>query len=130
MDNYKKVIAVLKDAGRLNPNRVIAVVHDERCSKREQSSVDCDCQPFIHELPEDLPPSMRESVVIDEHGWALIHGHRQAEHPAYPPPQTNLNCRCYPNMHAAFFCMTGHMTECHYPMSCSEAECSHLERYE
>jgi hypothetical protein len=47
----------------------------------------------------------------------------------YPPPDQNPDCRCYPNLHAAFFCMTGHLTECHYPMSCQEAHCSHLVRY-
>lgn len=27
---------------------------------------------------------------------------------------------------ACMFCSTGHMTECHYPMSCGEAQCSHF----
>jgi hypothetical protein len=31
---------------------------------------------------------------------------------------------------ACMFCPTGHMTECHYPYDCYEAQCSHLERYE
>jgi len=43
----------------------------------------------------------------------------------YPPPEQNPKCQCWPNMMAAFWCMTGHMTECHYPYSCTEAECSH-----
>lgn len=37
-------------------------------------------------------------------------------------------CRCENGM-AAMFCPTGHLTECHYPMKCREAQCSHLERY-
>ena len=48
----------------------------------------------------------------------------------YPPPAENPKCVCYPNLLAAMFCMTGHMTECHYPMSCRDANCSHLDRYE
>lgn len=44
--------------------------------------------------------------------------------PEYPIPSDNPKCVC-PNPMAAMFCMTGHMLECHYPMSCSEAECSH-----
>ena len=47
--------------------------------------------------------------------------------PTYPPPDQNPKCIC-PTRWAAFFCMTGHMLECHYPMSCQEAECSHYER--
>lgn len=29
---------------------------------------------------------------------------------------------------ACMFCPYGHMTECHYPMTCEEAMCSHYER--
>lgn len=46
----------------------------------------------------------------------------------YPPPGQNPKCVC-PNLFAAFFCTTGHMLECHYPMSCDEAQCSHLAGY-
>jgi hypothetical protein len=28
---------------------------------------------------------------------------------------------------AAFFCMYGHMTECHFPKTCREAECAHWQ---
>jgi len=48
----------------------------------------------------------------------------------YPPPDQNPQCRCWPNPMAAFMCMTGHLTECHYPLSCREARCSHLARYD
>jgi hypothetical protein len=50
--------------------------------------------------------------------------------PDYPPPHENPNCQCWPNPIAAFFCITGHMTECHYPLSCAQAKCSHLARYD
>ncbi len=46
--------------------------------------------------------------------------------PEYLPALENPKCVC-PNLMAAMFCTTGHMLECHYPMSCSEAECSHWE---
>lgn len=28
------------------------------------------------------------------------------------------------------FCMMGHMLECHHPMTCEQAKCSHLEKYD
>lgn len=31
---------------------------------------------------------------------------------------------------ACQFCPVGHMLECHYNMTCSEAECSHLAKYD
>lgn len=43
----------------------------------------------------------------------------------YPPPSENPKCICWPNLTAAFFCQTGHLTECHYPMDCEGAECGH-----
>lgn len=46
--------------------------------------------------------------------------------PPYPPPAENPNCIC-PNPMAQMFCPYGHMTECHYPYTCDEAECSHYE---
>lgn len=30
---------------------------------------------------------------------------------------------------ACTFCMVGHMMECHAPMTCEQAKCSHLSRY-
>lgn len=42
----------------------------------------------------------------------------------YPPWGENPNCTCT-NPMQAFFCMTGHLTECHYPYTCQQAECSH-----
>jgi hypothetical protein len=30
----------------------------------------------------------------------------------------------------AFFCLYGHMLECHFPYRCREAGCSHLNRYD
>lgn len=41
---------------------------------------------------------------------------------------TNPNCVCF-SFPAAFGCPTGHMLECHYPLSCDEAGCDHLARY-
>ena len=41
----------------------------------------------------------------------------------------NPACACENGMQA-FWCSTGHMTECHAGMDCRQADCSHLERYE
>jgi len=48
----------------------------------------------------------------------------------YPDPQHNSLCQCKDNPLRAFWCITGHMTECHYPHRCSEAACSHLHNYD
>lgn len=48
----------------------------------------------------------------------------------YPTPDENPMCQCKGNPMKAFWCMTGHMTECHFPYNCSTAACSHLERYD
>lgn len=51
----------------------------------------------------------------------------------YAPPDHVPLCRCRASSAgaaAAFFCHTGHMTECHYPLSCDQAACSHLTRYD
>lgn len=31
---------------------------------------------------------------------------------------------------AAFFCASGHLTECHFPFTCAQAGCGHLARYD
>lgn len=49
---------------------------------------------------------------------------------SYPPPAENPDCKCWPNPMATFFCLTGHLLECHYPLNCREARCGHLARYE
>lgn len=41
--------------------------------------------------------------------------------------EANPACVC-PTAHAAMFCATGHMLECHYPMSCEQADCEHYRR--
>jgi len=46
----------------------------------------------------------------------------------YPTPNGNPVCRCT-NSAQAFFCATGHLTECHWPYDCRSAGCSHLARY-
>lgn len=42
-------------------------------------------------------------------------------------PPANPECRCFTPV-AAMFCPYGHMLECHYPMTCEEAECEHYKR--
>ena len=45
--------------------------------------------------------------------------------PVYPSPSDNPECQCAGSPLAQMFCPFGHMTECHYPLTCSQAECSH-----
>lgn len=42
----------------------------------------------------------------------------------YPLPEENPKCIC-PTFIAQMFCIWGHLTKCHYPMTCDEARCSH-----
>lgn len=48
----------------------------------------------------------------------------------YAPPDHAPLCRCRASPIAATFCPTGHMTECHYPLTCDQAACGHLPRYD
>jgi len=47
----------------------------------------------------------------------------------YPLPQDNPRCHCS-SPGNRFLCGCGHLTECHWPQSCKEANCSHMDRYE
>ena len=47
---------------------------------------------------------------------------------SYPIPENNPNCVCSDPMQS-MFCTTGHMTECHSGLACSEARCAHLPKY-
>ena len=55
--------------------------------------------------------------VIDESGKTLWH------------LVANPECRC-PHGMAAMVCPYGHMLECHFPLTCAEAECEHYRRAE
>lgn len=50
----------------------------------------------------------------------------------YEPGMTKITeARCpigATNPIACWPCLYGHATECHYPLSCEEAQCSHLVR--
>ena len=48
----------------------------------------------------------------------------------YATPQATHICNCRDNGMAPMFCPTGHLTECHHPLDCREAACSHLPRYD
>lgn len=41
--------------------------------------------------------------------------------------QANPDCECFTPL-AAMFCPYGHMLECHYPVNCETANCSHFQR--
>ena len=49
----------------------------------------------------------------------------------YAPPNEVPKCLCLdkgPMAH--MLCPGGHLTECHFPLTCADATCSHLPRYE
>lgn len=47
----------------------------------------------------------------------------------YPTPEENRLCQCKGDPMKSFWCAYGHMLECHYPLRCGDAACSHLSRY-
>ena len=49
------------------------------------------------------------------------------EEPFFPPAYFNPNCQCRKDQKNPMYCMTGHLTECHYPLECEEANCSHYK---
>lgn len=49
---------------------------------------------------------------------------------SYLPLEHTGECLCKGSPMKAMFCMTGHMLECHYPLECQAAGCSHLIKYD
>ena len=49
---------------------------------------------------------------------------------AKPELATVCPCRDRGGIISPTFCMSGHLLECHYPLDCRQAACSHLTRYE
>jgi hypothetical protein len=96
-----------------------------------------ECLRMVESECKEHPGSRVESFKVSDKPRCLECGNvgtpNCSDHPTaligYPPPEANPHCKCYPNMLAAHLCMEGHMTECHAGMSCSQARCSHLERY-
>ncbi len=100
---------------------------------------------------EDLVPLTRALVEFcrDEHVptcplYAELQGliedlfmrKQQQEINGYPPPPYaakqmkvpgNPDCVCHNGMQS-MFCSYGHITECHYPLTCAAAECGHYQR--
>jgi len=70
------------------------------------------------ELKSYPPPSF----MVDALSAIMIDGQRYKS-------KGNPACVCTHAMQA-MFCQTGHMLECHYPMDCLEAKCSHLAKYD
>ena len=48
----------------------------------------------------------------------------------YAFPENVPHCNCLHQGAAPIFCPTGHLLECHFPLNCRDAACSHLDRYE
>ena len=49
---------------------------------------------------------------------------------SYAPPSHAPVCPCREAGSPGIFCPTGHMLECHYPLTCDAAGCGHLQRYD
>jgi hypothetical protein len=71
---------------------------------------------------------------ITIHGGALVGEHTDGTR-VITQEDCNPACHCSTPMQA-FFCMEGHMLECHAGMNCAEARCAHYiqqmenEKYE
>lgn len=132
LDNYVLRIVQLRDAGRLNlsfDKSLLLVTHQHGCKRATELDAVCRCEPAITELERDkVPLFVRNSAEQHELGWNLLHAHPPEGCPAYAPPQTTLNCKCWPNLQRADLCTQGHLTSCHVGKTCSEARCSHLSR--
>ena len=50
----------------------------------------------------------------------------------YASPEEAPVCRCRDqgSAFAPTLCMSGHLTECHFPLGCREAACNHMHKYE
>jgi len=60
------------------------------------------------------------------HGLSLLKSWKIMK---YPAPEANPLCKCRRNPSRLFWCKYGHLVECHYPFTCLEAGCDHLEKY-
>ena len=49
---------------------------------------------------------------------------------SYLPPRLTERCICKEFPIRATMCLMGHVTECHYPMDCALAACSHLANHD
>lgn len=56
---------------------------------------------------------------------AALNGH--IPHDGFDPMVGNPRCVCTHPL-AAMTCPYGHMLECHYPMTCEEANCDHYQQ--
>ncbi len=87
----------------------------------------------------EIVPAMRFDALADAVITGCIIAARM--YPGdYPPPPVfaqdmplfktaNPHCQCG-NAMRAFFCHTGHLTECHYPLTCQLAQCGHMASYQ
>lgn len=48
----------------------------------------------------------------------------------YAPPSQAPVCPCNAAGNPGILCPTGHMLECHHPLTCEAAACNHLLRYD
>lgn len=71
------------------------------------------------------------SSVMVENGWSLEEASKQATEEIDSMGTTKtLTGKCpigASSPMACMFCEYGHMTDCHYPRTCEEANCSHYQ---
>ena len=48
----------------------------------------------------------------------------------YAAPDAVPFCQCRANGDLPLLCPTGHLLECHHPLSCTDAACGHMRRYQ
>lgn len=134
MDRYKEKILMLQKLNRIEADQhILFIIHERECPFIQKAG-ECNCPSSIqaHDKKRGfgtISPVLLEKLV-EEEGFKIIHGQAVNGSSYYEPPETNLNCLCYPNMMQTMFCMQGHLTECHVGMNCSEAKCSHLSKYQ
>jgi hypothetical protein len=127
--NYRDTLAALIEQGRVNSQDVkcLLVSHEQSC-KRLATKTGCNCNAVLRVLAV-FPRQLPDPDVEIENGFTLLHVYRDSE-PCYAPPRTNLACECWDKEpFAAFNCPFGHMTDCHFPLLCKEAECGHVTQY-
>lgn len=144
MSRYIEILALLyTQQGRVAPELLYIGSHARECQRYvtedgwDLSGKECNCTVYLHAIPAETEKQFDENtlkgVVIEEAGgvgWRLLHSKRwRGAGSAYASPQLTPDCRCWPDQMRAFWCETGHLTECHHPLTCRQAGCSHLERY-
>lgn|GEM_PF-5516338 len=141
MDKYLQILATLLCYARVAVEDLHVISHAAGCAwfageSWELTGRPCDCVAHVHAFNQEQAArfgaeilAQVETVAHEGLTWRILRARRRPGG-GYPLPQHNLACQCWPNLMRAFGCMTGHLTECHYPATCRQAQCSHLAKYD